>query len=179
MKGAPHRMEETAEVTRYFVDLEGADAHRRSMSMIIAGRKCHACRQADTAESVADSDPQEHIARIAEQCASTADYLLQDTPLKEATFRELLVGGNQPMSAAEVSEALSARWTISAYPRDLSPGVIGRLLDHSETYSIVAIPPPVEESDEEGEPPVEKDVESAEENGESVAPASEESPAGS
>ena len=145
-------MEEPVNETRYFIDLDEATDSSRSMSVIIAGRKCYQDRQADTAESLASSTAKQHIKRIAKHCADTPDYAAQDTPLKEAIFREILAGGNEPKSAQEISEALSTRWAVSPYPRDLSPTVIGRLLDHSQAYRITAVPEPEPEPEPESKP---------------------------
>jgi hypothetical protein len=152
-------MEETDKAARYFIDHEGARDQRRSISALIAGRRCYACRQADTEEPVPTSDPQVYIAQIAKQCADTSDYLLPDTPIKEAIFRVILAGGNEPMTAEQVSETLLSRWAMSAYPRDLSPTVIGRILDHSQSYCVVVLPEPSpkEGSDEEDRPSAEQD----------------------
>ena len=135
-------MEENRNAPRYFIDLE-ADADRRgSAAALIAQRRCYACRQADTEESALTTDPQEYVARITEQCADTPDFLLPDNPLKESVFKVILAGGNEPKTAEEISEFLSARWELTAYPRDLSPAVIGKLLEHSQSYRIAALPEP-------------------------------------
>ena len=142
-------MEESDETQRYYIELEGADQRNRSVSGLIAERRCRECRQADTRESLADAEAQDHIKRIVEQCAHTSDYLLPDTPMKEALFRVILQGGNEPTSAIEISEILSERWGMTAYPRDVSPAVIERILQHGQTYSIAAIPRPVTEEEPE------------------------------
>ena len=142
-------MDENAHAHSYFIDEKMAIGQRRSLPVIIAARKCQACRQAETAESVVASKPLKHIKRIAEQCADTSDYLLPDTPLKEAIFRVLLAGGNEPMTADEVGEVLSTRWSMSTYPRDISSKVIGRLLEHSQSYCIAALPEPEPEPEPE------------------------------
>ena len=134
---------------RYFVDVESANQGGRSLSGLIAARKCYECRQADTPESVLESDPDEHLKRVADHCAHTSDYILPDTPLKETIFRTVLAGGNQPASAQEISELLSERWGVASNPRDFSATVIERLLSHSEAYCLVALP--LEPSEEDGE----------------------------
>ena len=151
-------MEETVNARQYSIDLEGAGGHR-SVSALIAGRRCYACRSADTEDSVPTADPQKHIKQIAKQCSDTSDYLLPDTPLKEAIFRVLLAGGNKFMAAEQVSETLLSRWAMSAGPRDLSPTVIGILLDNSPSYCIAALPEPSPEKEEsvEDQPTMEQD----------------------
>ena len=144
-------MEDSEKARRYYIGLDSADGGHRSLAATIGWRKCYACRQADTEESVLSSEPGEQIAQIARQCSDTPDYLLRDTPIKEAIFRVVLAGGNEPMTAEQVSGDLMSRWAISAYPRDLSPAVIGRLLDHSQSYSIVHLPDPSPEDAEEAE----------------------------
>ncbi len=143
-------MEENGNPTSYVIDLDD-EGTPRDLATVIAARKCYECRQADTSESVMASEPREHVERIAEHCKETDDYLLPDTPLKESVFRVMLAGANEPVTPDEVSQTLSERWAMTSYPRDLSPGVIGRLLDNSGRYPIGAVPEPeVEESDDEG-----------------------------
>lgn len=140
----------------YYIDLDGA-GHGRSMVAVVAARKCYEHRS--VADSTGDSKPSEHVKEIAGHCADTADYLLSDTPLKEAVFRMLLAGGNKETTAEEVSQGLEARWAMSSYPRNISPDVVGKLLANSNSYGIVAVeepelpaeiePPVVEASDDE------------------------------
>ena len=143
-----------SEGPRYYIDLEGAGTRHRSLPVMIAGRKCYEHRSPESGPGLEDGDAKDHVSAIAKHCSDTADYLLQDTPLKEAIFRVLLAGGNKPMTAQQVSEVLTSRWEMSAYPRDLSPSRVGRLLDHAEGYSISAIPEPEPESEPEDVPPV-------------------------
>ncbi|MBM3934562.1 MAG: hypothetical protein FJ319_09710 [SAR202 cluster bacterium] len=132
-------MAETGTVRRYHINLEGEEfgGRRKAMSAFIAARRCFACQQSLTGEMVFGGDPQDHVDQIVAQCAGTPDYLLPDTPLKEAIFRTLLANGNGPMTAREVSDALMARWSMSAYPRDIAAKTVAKILDHSEGYSIV------------------------------------------
>ena len=168
-------MEESSKARSYFIDIEGAGASNRSLSVLIAARKCYACRQGDTDESVMASDPQDHMDRIVEMCSDTADYLRPDTPIREAIFRVLLAGGNEPQTAEQVSASLSERWAISAYPRDISPTVIGRILDHSETDAITAVPEPEPPEPEDEDAPEDIPGAEADETEEGGAP---EDPAG-
>ena len=87
---------------RYFIDEGMAEARHRSLPLMIASRRCYTCQQGDV-ESPALSDLQPFIDRIVEHCALTSDYLLPDTPLKEAIFRVILAGGNKPMTAEEIA----------------------------------------------------------------------------
>ena len=141
-------MAETEYVPRYYVDVDEAANEHRSVKAMIADRRCTVCRQGDTAESVMAAKTNDLVKRIANQCLDAEDFLLPDTPLMEGIFRVILAGGNKPTTAEEVSEELSKRWAMSAYPRDLSPAVIKRVLDHSESYSI-AVTPPSEAKEEE------------------------------
>ena len=124
----------------YFIDREGPEAASRSLALLVAARRCYSCTQADEKELPAPSDVRPNIRRIREHCALASDYLLQDTPLKEAIFRVLLAGGNRPMNAEGISQALSDRWAMTSYPRDVSPRVIQRLLERSGAYCISAVP---------------------------------------
>ena len=139
-------MEENGNSPKYVVDMECAGNRRRAISAMVSSRKCYQHREADSPEAVMDSDPVEHIEVIAEHCKDTPDFLLPDTPLKEAIFRIMLAARNEASTPAEVSEMLSARWPANP-SRDISPEVIGRLLEHSQTYCIVALsePEPPEE----------------------------------
>jgi hypothetical protein len=135
---------EQGEPIRYFVQTDASDVG--SVSLLISDRRDYMSQQHDTIDEAASSDPALMIDQIADQSAGTPDYLLPDTPLKEAVFRVILAGRNEPMSAADVSEELKQRWTMSTYPRDLSPAVIGRLLESMSAYSIGRILPPEPES---------------------------------
>ena len=132
---------------RYVIDPNLAAAAHRSLPMLIAGRRCYACQSAeDVSES---SEIQPIIDRIAEHCEQTSDFLLPDTPLKEAIFRVILAGGNQPRAAAEISRILSDKWALTAYPRDASPKVVQRLLDHSASYCVARVAEPEAEETEQ------------------------------
>ena len=112
---------------------------------MIANRLGYLDRQALEEEPTADSEVQPLIDLIVASSSHDADYLLPDTPLKEALFRIILANGNEPMSPDQISQILSERWAMSAYPRNLSPHVINRLLENSANYCIV----PHEEQEEE------------------------------
>ena len=132
------------EPPRYFIDSQAAEARSRSLPMLVAARLCYSCRQADEVELSASSKAQPIISRIVKHCSKASDYLPPDTPLKEAIFRVLLAGGNRPMAPEEVSQVLSEKWELTPFPRDLNPGVIQRLLDHSEAYCLTQLPAPEE-----------------------------------
>ena len=51
---------------------------------------------------------------------------------------------NEPMTAGQISEILNERWAMSAYPRNLSPHIIDRLLENSANYCIVPVEDPEE-----------------------------------
>ena len=140
--------DEEKALPKYLIDFDAGAMAGRSLPMLIASRRCYLCQQADE-DAPSGADPKQFIDRIKEHCAAERDYLLPDTPLKEAIFRVILASGNEPMTGRQVSEALTARWTMSAYPRDLSTRVIGRLLEHSENYHIVAVSEPEPEPEPE------------------------------
>ena len=135
---------EEREPIKYYVDVEADKGS--AVSLLISDRRDYLSQQHDSLEEAASADPLVLIDQIADQSASTPDYLLPDTPLKEAVFRVILANRNEPMTAAEVSEELKRRWTMSAYPRDLSPLVMERLLENMEDYSIGRILPPEPEA---------------------------------
>ncbi len=125
---------------KYHIDTDPATEGLSSISLIISDRRCYQCQQGEGFEEVIQKTPAELIEQINAHCATTSDYLLPDTPLKEAVFRLILASGNQPIDAEEVSKDLTERWAVSAYPRDVSPTVAQRLLDSSEAYNIAALP---------------------------------------
>ena len=133
--------EDSAPVSRYVVDLSKGRSKTRSAPHLIASRRCYACSQVDYFPS-AKSNAREYIQTIAEHCRETTDYLLPDTPLKEAIFRVILGRGNKETTAEDVSKELSKQWSTSAYPRDVSPELLGRLMDRSDFYCIVRVPEP-------------------------------------
>ena len=111
----------------------------------------YALRQSLTADVIEERDVEDLIQQVAYQAADNQDFLLPDTPLKEALFRVILANENKPMTAEEVSKVLEGKWSLSPYPRDISPQVIDRLLANSgEMYCIAAIPPEPEEEEKDG-----------------------------
>lgn len=127
----------------YFIDPDGAEASRRSLPVLIANRLCYMCRQGYEDDQIVAADPQDFIDLIVGHCSNEQDFLLPDTPMKEAIFRVLLGNSNDPMTAEEVSADLSSRWPMT---RITSPEVIQRLLDNSAYYCIGPVPVP--ETDE-------------------------------
>ncbi len=153
----------------YVVDIEQADFHGRALGMLIAGRRCYESRQADPEVPTTTRAIKKVIKRIADHCNETSDYLLPDTPLKEAVFRVMLSGGNKPVTPERVSQVLTERWAMTPYPRDISAPVIQKLMDSSESYCIVRLPgpePEVEESEADEEPPIDIPAETASETAE-------------
>ena len=121
---------------RYFIDAEQAEKRRRSLPVMIASRQCYMCQQAVDEEELASADAKELIDRIVDHCSSADDFLLDDTPLKEAIFRVLLSKSNEPMGATEISADISERLANATNQRDTRPEVIEKLLQHSENYCI-------------------------------------------
>lgn len=144
--------EEQQDASRYYIDLEVASERNQALSMLVAGRRCFQCQQGESVESVTAADPTEHMERIATHCSKTSDYLLPDTPLKEAIFRALLAGENRPMTAAEIGNELAAKWAMSAHARDISPGRLKVLLNNSPSYRIARVPDPEPVEEQAGGP---------------------------
>ena len=124
---------------KYFIDAEMAEERRRSLSVMIASRQCYMCQQAVDEEELASAETRDLIDRIVDHCSSANDYLLDDTPLKEAIFRVLLSRGNEPMGADEISSDISERLANATNQRDTSADIIERLLRHSESYCIAPL----------------------------------------
>ena len=143
--------EEEGPPPEYLIEVAQTDQDSRAIALVIASRRCYVDQQADDAPPTRSSDPKVFIKRIVSHCAATEDYLLPDTPLKDAIFRVMLAGGNVPTTPESISEILSEKWAMTAYPRDVSPRVIQRLLDNSQAYGIFKIPDPEEEEPEEEE----------------------------
>ncbi len=153
----------------YVVDVEQADLHGRAVGMLIAGRRCYECRQADPEVPTSSREIKKVLKRIVDHCHETSDYLLQDTPLKEAVFRVMLAGGNKPITPEQVRVILAERWAMTPYPRDISPRVLQKLMDSSESYCVVRLAgpePEVEEPEADEEPPIDIPAETASETAE-------------
>ena len=134
--------DETESYRMFVISEEQAELIGASLPLMIANRLGYMDRQALEEEPTADSDIGLYIDLIVSSSSNDADYLLPDTPIKEALFRIILANGNKPMDAEQISEILTERWAMSAYPRSLSPHVINRLLENSANYCIVPLPDP-------------------------------------
>ena len=134
--------DETESYREFVISEEQAARIGAALPLMIAGRLGYMDRQALEEEPTPDSDIQPYIDLIVAGSSHDADYLLPDTPLKEALFRLILANGNQPMTADQISETLTQRWAMSAYPRNLTPHVINRILENSANYCIIPIQDP-------------------------------------
>ena len=136
------RKTETAErepqPARYAISEDAANELRRSLAAVVCSRQCRECRQErDMEESIA-ADWRGFMDDIAECCSQKPDYLLPDTPMKEAVFRFLLARRNKPATAEEISDDLSLKWAMTQFQRHTSPGVVKRLLDSARYYYCIA-----------------------------------------
>ena len=170
--------EEEAPPPEYLIEVAQTDQDSRAIGLVIASRRCYVDQQADDTPPTLSSDPKVFIKRIVSHCAATEDYLLPDTPLKDAIFSVMLAGGNVPTTPESISEILSEKWAMTAYPRDVSPKVIQRLLDNSEAYGIFKISDPEAEEPEEEEVVAIEDAEESTQVEEEAAAESDESGTG-
>ena len=134
---------------QFLISQEHALQIGRSLPLMIVGRMSYTDKQAFNEEPDPTADVKELIDRVAESSSKDPDFLLPDTPLKEAIFRVILAHGNEPMTAEDISEILTDRWAMTAYPRNVTPPVIQRLLENSNSYCIVKVPEPEDEEEEE------------------------------
>ena len=138
--------DETESNRMFVISEKHAASIGAALPLMIANRLGYMDRQALEEDPTADSDIQPLIDLIVASSSNDADYLLPDTPLKEALFRIILANGNEPMTAEQISEILNERWAMSAYPRNLSTHVIDRLLEHSANYCIIPVEEPGDET---------------------------------
>lgn len=127
---------------RYRLDVENTHGSSASLSALVAARKCYLHRPTGNEYSALGMSPAEHIREVQGCCADAADYLLPDTPIKDAVFRVCVARGNKPVTAQDISDDLSERWAASAYPRDLSAEVLEKVLDSAANYFIQEVTEP-------------------------------------
>ena len=132
--------EEQPRFSPYFIDSGLAETMGRNLSVLIESRLCYVCRQGVDKSTVIESPPEMFMEMIAGHCAQQPDFLLPDTPMKEAVFRSLLANSNAPMTAEEIGARLSDEWAMTQFPRNTSADVIQRLLDDSDYYCIGPAP---------------------------------------
>ncbi len=143
--------DEVDDYPQFVISEAHAQRINAALPIMIADRLGYVDRQMLEEEPSANSDIQSYIDMIVESSSKEPDYLMPDTPMKEALFRVILANGNRPMTAAEISERLTEEWAMSAFPRNLSPYVINRLLEHSGNYCIVQVPDEPEDADGEAD----------------------------
>ena len=125
---------------KYFIDPAKADSTGRSLSVLLASRLGYMYQQGLDEYAIIQADPQDFFDMILEHSSQEPDFLLPDTPLKEAIFRVLLAHGNEPMDAVQISEFIGQKWAMTQFPRNTSPEVIQLLLDSSDFYCIAPVP---------------------------------------
>lgn len=124
---------------KYFIDPAKADSTGRSLSVLLASRLGYMYQQGLDEYAIIQADPQDFFDIIFEHSSQAPDFLLPDTPLKEAIFRVLLAHGNEPMDAVQISEFIGQKWAMTQFPRNTSPEVIQLLLDSSDFYCIAPV----------------------------------------
>lgn len=129
---------EQTKAARYQVSTSLANEQNRSLPTLLTSRLDYVTQGGVDQNPSADSDIAPILDLLANVSSTKDDYLLPDTPLKEAIFRVILANKNKPMSANEISEQLSNRWSESTNSRNISANVIERLLTNSQTYCISA-----------------------------------------
>lgn len=129
---------EQTKAARYQVSTSLANEQNRSLPALLTSRLDYVTQGGVDQNPSADSNIAPILDLLANVSSTKDDYLLPDTPLKEAIFRVILANKNKPMSANEISEQLSNRWSESTNSRNISANVIERLLSNSQTYCISA-----------------------------------------
>ena len=123
----------------YAIDIRGKAIDQLSVALLIARRCCFNCRQTHELDFTAEANPKFYIQLITGHCSDSSDYLLPDTPLKEAIFRVILASGNRKTTAKAMAGVLASKWSSTAYPRNISEEVIQNLLTQVSNYGIVQV----------------------------------------
>ena len=131
-------IERAAQPARYAISEAAAEELGRNLPLLAYSRLPYARKQGMEMEEVIAADWRDFMEDIADGCSEDPDYLLPDTPMKEAIFRFLLARRNKPATAEEISEDLSEKWRTTQFQRDTSPRVIKRLLDSARDYYCIA-----------------------------------------
>ena len=126
-----------AKTKKYKIDVEQNIFTHKSIKSLIANRKCYQDKQSEPRSSGGLLEAQEHMDRIITCCSQMPDYLLPDTPIKEAIFRSIIANNNKPISAIEIKNFLSKTLESGPYPRDISIGLIEKILLEDKDYGII------------------------------------------
>ncbi len=119
----------------YVVDIEQADFHGRALGMLIASRRCYESRQADPEVPTSSRAIKKVVKRIADHCNGTPDYLLPDTPLKEAVFTRWNMSLSYQNKLNAFRSLAGLLWLFMGYPRKFD-GCISSLLNKSGNINI-------------------------------------------
>ena len=119
---------------RYAISEAVAAETGRCLPLLAYSRQCYTCQQRMEIEESIAVPLSDFMDNIADCCAEETDYLLPDTPMKEAVFRVLLARRNAPVTADEISEELSRKWSMTQFPRPTDPRVMRRLLGAVRDY---------------------------------------------
>ena len=126
-----------AKTKKYKIDVEQNIFTHKSIKSLIANRKCYQDKQSEPRSSGGLLEAQEHMDRIITCCSQMPDYLLPDTPIKEAIFRSIIANNNKPISAIEIKNFLSKTLESGPYPRDISVELIEKILLEDRDYGII------------------------------------------
>ncbi len=117
--------------TRWFIDFDWYPQRGRSISPLLYGCLCDACRKKLGKEGNPASDA-ELLNRIRECCHKSDEFITGQMPVMESLFRLFIASGNEPMTVEAAGRQLSTR--RGGDTSRTSEEVLRRLLQNDRYY---------------------------------------------
>lgn len=137
----------------YRIDPAWYEAQDRSLEQVLASRMCsNHTRGVAVAEErrravpdpatgelrfVTEAPADDPFDRIAQCCATRADFITPMMPLMESVFRVFLAKGNVALTPEEIHDELRAWFAASPRSRYFTVETIAKLLENDRAYGIL------------------------------------------
>ena len=117
----------------YVIDPSKTEGLHRSLSALLAGRRCAECQER-LQETGDTTSIEEHVKKIGGCCSKQDGFIRPEMPMQEIIFRVLLSGGNKPAKLSHVHHEVTETWYSPMNPRSISAANLKRVLDDDDYY---------------------------------------------
>ena len=122
----------------YVVDPARSQELRRSLRSMLMSRRCPDCHRR-LGDRWAEIPEETQAKEIAKCCATKDGYIHPNMPMQEIIFREILAGGNQPVSLEQLHFLVTDKWHSPTNPRNISSPSLRKVLDNDLYYGLVDV----------------------------------------
>jgi hypothetical protein len=127
--------EETPEEKPYYVvDPARAEELNRSLSTMLDGRRCPACKAKLEGGRTKTPTVEKQIKETADCFSKHGESIRPEMPMQEIIFRTIVARGNQPTSPEDLHYAVTDQWYTPRNPRNITVEGLKKVMDNDTYY---------------------------------------------